>query len=187
MGIKKWFKEVEDKRLQKVQSLRPELSYFSKSDTVEGARFQVSASSWGSDKKSSSWNYSKEDSGTLLIIACKAKKVSKAQKFIGLNLADTNKPDKILIVTRGVSGIIATYSLKQIKRIAELEKTTKLMHKIFNYDDKWKRLREVKIGVEFTDGKWATILINFKTERNEKIKAGKLLMNAGAGSSPAPF
>ena len=163
---------------------KPEEIYFSKSDTVEGARLPVSESSWGRGKAKFSLSLFDQGkaSGAVLIIACKEKKV------LGIRVADTNKPDKILIVKRGESEIIATYSLKQIKRIAELEKTTKLMHKIFNYADKWKRLREVKIGVEFTDGKWATILINFKTERNEKIKAGKLLMEAAAGSgSKAPF
>ena len=154
---------------------KPEEIYFSKSDTVEGARLPVFESSWGSEKKKFGLAFAtgKVDYGAMLIIACKVKKV------LGIRVADLNKPDKILIVKRGESEIMATYSLKQIKRIAELGKTEKWMHKIFSYSDKWKRLREVKIGVEFSDGKRATILINFKTERNKKIKAIRLLMNVG--------
>ena len=164
---------------------KPEQIYFSKSNTVEGARLPVFESSWGSEKKKFAFGalLRKVDYGAMLIIACKEKKV------LGIRVADLNKPDKILIVKKGESEIIATYSLKQIKRIAELEKTDKwVMHHIFNIQDRWKRLKEIKIGVEFTDGKWATIVINFKMGRNKKIKAGKLLMEAAAGSrSKAPF
>ena len=59
------------------------------------------------------------------------------------------------------------------------------MSKIINYKDRWKRLKEVKLGIEFDDKKWGTILINFKTDRNKNIKRAKLL--SGLGGTDAPF
>ena len=187
MGINKWLEKEEEKRTLK----HPELRYFSKSGTAEGARFHVIQSSWGGQKSFKKFSWTKwveEDYKHFLIIACKTKKV------MGLSVADTDQPDKILIFKRGESKICATYSLKQIKRIydistlsdadlKELNKTTKSMQKIFNPESIFRNTDkmnlETKIGVEFSDGKRATILINFKTERNKKIKAIRLLMNVG--------
>ena len=64
----------------------------SKSNTVEGARLPVFESSWGSEKKKFAFGAfasGKVDYGAMLIIACKEK------KFLGIRVADLNKPDKI--------------------------------------------------------------------------------------------
>ena len=43
-----------------------------------------------------------------------------------------------------------------------------------------------KLGIEFNDKKWGTILINFKTDRNKNIKRAKLLTGLSTGAD-APF
>ena len=169
----KWIKVLKGKELEK------QIEFDRK---TSGERYVFADSSWGNK--------------AFLIIVFKAKKV------MGLYVNDKENVDKILIakptkfsfklesffdhLNDAAFETLATYSANKIKRITEIETSTKLMSKIINYKDRWKRLKEVKLGIEFDDKKWGTILINFKTDRNKNIKRAKLLTGLSTGAD-APF